>query len=619
MRHVLREARAKLPAEVQGLLVHAAVAGREVDPGWMARALGRDVPRVVADLDAAAAAGRIVRRDGRFAFAHELVRRAIAEDLTARELAATHRRVGEALAERVGDASDPAAVRAAYHLCRGAADGGAERAVALAVEAGEQALLRYAHEEAAELLAIAADVLGWLDAPDPALGLRLRLTLGEARVVIGERAAGREALRSALALARGRGDREATARAALAFGGLELSSEVMSDPELVAFLEDVLRDLAAKESPHRARIAARLSIAYALAGRPIPEAHVRWIETAARASADPMTRVHALYGRRWMLVRTADLPTRMAEGDRMLAAAEETGSPELALAARSCRFLDRLELGRVAQADLELEAYAALAEVVGVGRYPYRVGLYRAARATLDGRLAEAERFATEALAEGRRIGAQDALNAWLGVLFVVRREQGRHVELLAQSESLPEPTPSVPTLQVFRATGLVDTDRRDEVRATLPGIANLLVGSTGPAYFRIPALALAGEVAADLGLADVAAKLLPELEPLAGRVVVAGAGVAAFGAIDRPIGRLAATLGDLDHALVRLDAARELEVAMNARPWLAWTELARAGALVRRGGPGDRGEAKRARAAAAAIARDPELARLRSSLDAER
>ena len=203
------------------------------------------------------------------------------------------------------------------------------------------------------------------------------------------------------------------------------------------------------------------------------------------------------------------------------------------------------------------------------------MGLYRAARATLDGRLAEAERIAAEAFAEGRRIGEQDALNAWLGVLFVVRREQGRHVELLAQAESMPEPTPAVPTLQVFRATGLIDAGRRDEVRAALPGMAELLAGSAGPGYFRIPALALAAEVAADLEFADVAAKLLPALETFAGRVVVAGAGVAAFGAIDRPIGRLAATLGDLDGALARLDAARELETAMNARPWLGWTELA--------------------------------------------
>ncbi|MGH0034191.1 MAG: AAA family ATPase [Myxococcota bacterium] len=619
IRHVLREARARLPRDLQQLLAHAAVAGREVDPGAMARALGRDAARVTADLDAVAHAGRLLHRDGRFAFAHDLVRRAIVEDLSAGELAGVHRRVGEALAERVRGASDPLALRAAYHLCRGAPDGGAERAVVRAVEAGEQAMLRYAHEEAAELLAIAADVLGWLDQPDPALELRLQLALGEARVVIGERAAGRESLRSALALARARSDREATARAALAFGGLELSSEVLSDPELVAFLEDVLRDLSAEEECSlRARIAVRLSIAYALAGRPIPGEHVRWIEEAARASDDPVTRLHALYGRRWMLVRSADLSTRLAEGDHMLATAERTGSPELALAARSCRFLDRLELGRTAEADLELEAYAALAEVVGVGRYPYRVGLYRAARATLDGRLADAERLAAEAFAEGRRIGAQDALNAWLAVLFVVRREQGRHIELLAQSESIPEPTPSVPTFQMFRATGLADGGRRDEVRATLPGMTELLVGSTGPGYLRIPTLALAGELAADLGLADVAAKLLGELEPLARRVVVVGAGVATFGAIDRPIGRLAATLGDLDGALAYLDEARELETAMNARPWLAWTELARARVLARRGRRGDRGEAERAHAAAAAIARDPELARLRSRLAAE-
>jgi len=87
-----------------------------------------------------------------------------------------------------------------------------------------------------------------------------------------------------------------------------------------------------------------------------------------------------------------------------------------------------------------------------VGRYPYRVGLYRAARATLDGRLADAERLATEALGHGMRIGARDAPVACFGVLFVVRREQGRLYELISPTESLAEPTPSIPTVGVFRA-----------------------------------------------------------------------------------------------------------------------------------------------------------------------
>jgi len=204
-------------------------------------------------------------------------------------------------------------------------------------------------------------------------------------------------------------------------------------------------------------------------------------------------------------------------------------------------------------------------------------------------------------------------------VLFVVRREQARYDELLQPTESLPEPAPSVPLVGVFRASLMVDAGRRDEARAGLPGMADLLEGPGGPPHLRIAALALAAETAAELGLAEVAAKLLPELEPLAGRVVVAGAGVATFGAIDRPIGRLAAMLGDLDGALARLDAARSLEAAIRARPWLGWTELARARVLRRRGRSGDRGEAERALAAAAEIARDPEFARLRASLEADR
>ncbi len=617
IRHVLATSLARLPGPVRELLVHAAVAGREVDAGWLARALGCPVAEVTEGLDSAADAGCLSRRGARFAFGHELVRRAAVEELSAAELAAVRYRLGEALLARTVDAADPLRVRAAQHLCRGAAAGDAEHAVQIALGAGEAAAARGAHEDAAEILGLALDALDLVEAPDPAIRLRLLLDQGEARVVTGELGAGRALLRRAVAMARELGNTDDLARAAVAFGGLSLSPEVTYDPELIAFLAEVQRELPDRGSTEAVRIAVRLGAACTVAGRAVPPDVVEVVEEAARVSADPTARFHALYGRRWTLVETRHLPTRCKEADHMLDLARSIGSGELELAARSCRFLDRLELGRSQEADAELEAYAALADAEGVARYRYRTLLYRAARATLDGRLSEAEGIAARALEEARRIGSRDAERAYQAVLLTRLREQGRFDEIRRLAAGVPESLPTIPVVRPWQVAADLETDGpSDALRARVCDVASALVASEGRILLRMPGFVLLGDAAERLDLADVAADLLAALEPLAGRIVVLGAGVAVWGALDRTIAGLAATVGDLEGAVERLEAARALEQRAGAWGWLAWTESMRARLLERRGRPGDREQAQRARAGAAETARQLQLVRLQRCLE---
>ena len=60
-----------------------------------------------------------------------------------------------------------------------------------------------------------------------------------------------------------------------------------------------------------------------------------------------------------------------------------------------------------------------------------------------------------------------------------------------------------------------------------------------------VASLTYLADAASAVGDQDTAALLYPELEPLTGQNVMIGHGVACYGAGDRYLGMLAATLGD--------------------------------------------------------------------------
>jgi DNA-binding CsgD family transcriptional regulator len=77
---------------------------------------------------------------------------------------------------------------------------------------------------------------------------------------------------------------------------------------------------------------------------------------------------------------------------------------------------------------------------------------------------------------------------------------------------------------------------------------------------------------------------------PLAGTNVMIGHGVACYGAADRYLGMLAATLGDSDGAAGHFEAALHLNRQMGATTWLAHTAY-EYGRMLLGGGDRDRGE----------------------------
>jgi DNA-binding CsgD family transcriptional regulator len=112
----------------------------------------------------------------------------------------------------------------------------------------------------------------------------------------------------------------------------------------------------------------------------------------------------------------------------------------------------------------------------------------------------------------------------------------------------------------------------------------------------------LAGEVAAALGECDAAAWCYAATRRYAG--IYLNSTTSCHGAADRPLGRMAAAIGEYDSAERHLADAVAMEERIGALPYLAQAQLAHAQVLTARAAPGDRRRAGGLAERAVAIAR---------------
>jgi DNA-binding CsgD family transcriptional regulator len=87
-----------------------------------------------------------------------------------------------------------------------------------------------------------------------------------------------------------------------------------------------------------------------------------------------------------------------------------------------------------------------------------------------------------------------------------------------------------------------------------------------------VASLSYLADAASLVGDEATARLLYPELTPLSGGNVIIGHGVASYGAADRFLGQLAATLGEHETAVEHLERALAANRAMGADTWVAHT-----------------------------------------------
>jgi DNA-binding CsgD family transcriptional regulator len=118
-----------------------------------------------------------------------------------------------------------------------------------------------------------------------------------------------------------------------------------------------------------------------------------------------------------------------------------------------------------------------------------------------------------------------------------------------------------------------------------------------------LAALTYLTDACAALGEEEVAAQLYPELERYAGENVLIGYMVSCYGAADRYLGMLAATLGEWEKAEGHFEAALELNRRMGVSTWVAHSAYEYGRMLLRRGKADDTSHSRVLLAEAAALA----------------
>jgi hypothetical protein len=618
VRALIRRRVSNLSSETSAMLHVAAVLGRELDLRVLGETSTLSTERLIDVLGEAQAAGILLadpQTPGSYAFAHDLLREAMYEDLPPTRRMELHRTAGQAL-ERVFAADlDPHLSALAHHFAQAAPLGGADVAADYAVRAGDRAAWLLAYEDAGSWYARA------LQLPAPASTTperrgELLLMLGDALARAADTAAATSAFDEAAELARRIHDPEMLARAAfghvtsaepvrLGFGGLLITA--MFDEESIGLLEEALAALPEGDGRLRARALARLATAEYPTAR--GEERVRLAQEAfdmALRLGDPETLVEALHARHWATLGPDTIEGRLANAEQTLLVATGAGELEAAFLARHARLHCLLELCDASGVDAEIAAMEHLSDRIRQQFYAWHVTCLQAIRTLLHGDVAAAERQVREAYENGR-MRASEYVTYMFGFaqMVCIRWTQGRLDEMAREVSEHGGRFRSVPRWR--EALFAVETGDEAMARAEIErharnGFADL--PREGLWLLHLSALA---EACVSVGDRRRAASLYELLVPFDDRNAIS-ISTMPFGPVAMRLGMLAGLLERWDAIDDHFDRALERCDALGARALRARVLLERARATLARAAANDRSRADSFLAEAGSICDDLEL-----------
>jgi class 3 adenylate cyclase/tetratricopeptide (TPR) repeat protein len=580
----------RLSEETNEALRVAAVIGREFEDElvqWVAELPGKDLMKAANE----SIAERLVTDlgDGRFSFAHALVRDTLYEELSPARRSDLHERTGLALESICGDDVDERLGELANHFLAAAPRGDLAKAIDYAQRAGVQDMEQLAYEDAADVYERALEVLELMDEPDDALRCRLLLALGGAEAKSARVADARQAFERAAESARRLDDTDSLVGAAI--GIAVMSDAGRLDENLLGLLEEALERIGSERTARRAALLSALSAEMYWRENDLAES-IRLVDEAIEIAreVDATESLIAALNRKIFIPSGAHAPReRLGLADEIIRLGEESGNREAVLRAHAYRLWSFLELGNVEEADRELAAYARMADQLRMPEHSWHVFALRCTRALLDGNIEEAEQLAEQARHAGER-AEQPVSQQYYGIeLTQIRSLQGRAGELVPAVRDLAQRFPGIPAwrgglITLAARSGDLELARVELERfagddfSAIPRDTNWLAG-----------MSLLGEAIALIGDTERAERAYEELLPHAGMVIVVTRAAGCNGPVDRVLGMLASTLGRYDDAERHLSAAVELASRMGDRPGTALSRLGLAEVLLARAGSGDR------------------------------
>ena len=596
VRALIRRRVGALPREGVAALRLAAVIGREFDLHLLQRASRLSAARMMAVLAEAATFGLIAEvtaTPSRRAFSHDLVRETLYDDLPPRRRLELHHAVGRLLESVHGDDLDPYLSEIARHLFLAAPVGDPGQAIEYLVRAGDRASAVLAYEEAAIHFRHALDLLATAGSGSGERRGDLLLRLGDAQWRSGDGSGARLTFERAIDVARRSADPEMLARAALgyvtALGGFLLYARFPVGDTGMGLLREALAALPAGDSALRAHLLAHLALEMWSGNEPVERRLAISVEAIemARRLGDSEALVAGLHSRHWALTAPGRALERLAHTEEMLRVAKETINPEMEFLAHDARLHCYLELCNRWGMEAETQAMTAIAERMRHPFYRWHTVCLRTLGATLDGRFADAERLAQEALALARLRQSEYTTYVFRHAqMFAIRWAQGRLPQLWPEIRDHVERFPWIARWRDALAAaelGDEETARRELERHAVREFAELPRDG-----FWILHLCSLAEACVLVGDQRRGLQLYELLLPHAGDNAVSYS-KQPFGPVAFRLGKLAAMLqrwGDADrHFATALDRCEHL----GARAIRARVLLEHANALAARGEGGDR------------------------------
>ena len=585
VREAVQRRLSPLPDRARSALTVASVLGREFDPELLELLHGGDAVEAVDTAIAARLVTAAPGAPGALRFSHSLVRDALYEAIPSPRRRELHKNAGETLERR--HASDPGSHLATLaHHFHEASD--AERAVSYARQAAELAASRLAYEEAARLYGLALKELDRRDRADEVELCDLLLGLGDGQARAGNDAAAKNTFLRAAEVARGGAMPERLGRAAIGYGGRFVWTKGRGDPHLLPLLEEAVAAMPPDDHPLRARLLARLAagplVVEGDSSRPRRFTLTREAVDMARRLGDPAVQAWTLDGRKVAIWAPDTLEEQWDIMDELADLAERCGDPEQLVDARICRLIKCIE--RSSGLDHFEEEYGAalrVAEELGQPGQRWLVATHAPVHALLTGRLAGAEHLIEEVFELGRESIPWNARTARLRQRVVLAGLEDRPGDAEEELRAAAAREVFYPSLQAHLASLYADLGDQTRCRAAFETL-------TADAFAAIPfddtwvmttgLLAHACRFLEDSARATI---LYERLEPYAHRNMVAPL-EASLGSAARPLGMLAATLGDLTAAAAWFERAAGENERVGALPWAAHARLDHARLLLDRG-----------------------------------
>jgi DNA-binding CsgD family transcriptional regulator len=568
VREVVSQRLARLSGSTAALLELAAVAGPKFDLALIA---GPGLPGtdVYSALEEAVAHGIIEEVPAprlAYRFAHELVRRALYDRIPAARRAELHLRVGEALEHRAISGGTPSLAELAHHFAAAAPIDGTARATDYALLAGEAALKTLDFDEADARFSAALD----LGVADPRRRWEIALQMGAARFRAGRSDDAIQALSAAAQIARELDDPELLATTAIALEEACWRPGII-DAGSVELLQEASRAVANGDSELRVMLLAGLARGQAIRGD-----YAAGVDAEEKAIA-MARRLGDRRGLAAMLTRSywsrgdADRGRTLALLDEARSLTADLGDTDLHAEALGWRVCCLIALGDLASAESELADLRAMAVRL---RQPFTLHFvehFASALALCFGKMDEAEAEARRSHEWSHLLTGGDASGVYGIQMFGIRREQGRLAELAPAVRLLTGGQHSTRAWRpgfaaLLAELGMVDDARRELARIRTEGLGELR------SNLWVLALTYLADACSIVGDDALAGLLYPELLPLAGGNVAIGHGVACYGAADRYLGLLAATLGEHETAVGHFDEALRINRRMGAATWVAHT-----------------------------------------------